>query len=131
MRFDKIFDLTAGVYFYFYNIYSGVYIKKQKNRTPPIRKSYPQSILKVPTTQLAKMSIDPNFVELTADVLEIFLYNTNNNHYSEEKRNMYNTFFGICLAGKYVLETLRNYLSAGEFSFEILRKYLSGRQILF
>ena len=28
---------------------------------------------KVPTTQLAKMSIDPKFVELTADVLEIFL----------------------------------------------------------
>ena len=26
-----------------------------------------------PTTQLAKMSIDPKFVELTADVLEIFL----------------------------------------------------------
>ena len=30
------------------------------------------SILQVPTTQLAKMSIDPKFVELTADVLEIF-----------------------------------------------------------
>ena len=27
---------------------------------------------KVPTTQLAKMIIDPTFVELTADVLEIF-----------------------------------------------------------
>ena len=26
-----------------------------------------------PETQLAKMSIDPKFVELTADVLEIFL----------------------------------------------------------
>ena len=33
----------------------------------------PHSILQVPTTQLAKMSIDPKFVELTADVLEIFL----------------------------------------------------------
>ena len=30
-------------------------------------------MLQVPTTQLAKMSIDPKFVELTADVLEIFL----------------------------------------------------------
>ena len=29
-------------------------------------------ILQVPTTQLAKMSIDPKFVELTADVLEKF-----------------------------------------------------------
>ena len=28
---------------------------------------------KVPTTQLAKMSIDPKFVELTADVLKIIL----------------------------------------------------------
>ena len=27
----------------------------------------------VPTTQRAKMSIDPKFVELTADALEIFL----------------------------------------------------------
>ena len=26
----------------------------------------------VPTTQLAKMSMDPKFVELTADVLEMF-----------------------------------------------------------
>ena len=36
-------------------------------------KTHPLSILQVPTTQLAKMSIDPKFVELTADVLEIFL----------------------------------------------------------
>ena len=40
-------------------------------------KTHPHSILQVPTTQLAKMSIDPKFVELTADVLEIFLKNTN------------------------------------------------------
>ena len=42
--------------------------------TPPIIKKNhpPHSILQVPTTQLAKMSIDPKFVELTADVLEIF-----------------------------------------------------------
>ena len=30
-------------------------------------------LLQVPTTQLANMSIDPKFVELTADVLEIVL----------------------------------------------------------
>ena len=36
-------------------------------------KTHPHSILQVPTTQLANMSIDPKFVELTADVLEIFL----------------------------------------------------------
>ena len=35
-------------------------------------KTHPYSILQVPTTQLAKMSIDLKFVELTADVLEIF-----------------------------------------------------------
>ena len=35
-------------------------------------KTHPHSILQVPTTKLAKMSIDPKFVELTADVLEIF-----------------------------------------------------------
>ena len=29
----------------------------------------------VPTTQLAKMSIDPKFVELTADVLGMFFKN--------------------------------------------------------
>ena len=36
-------------------------------------KTHPYSILQVPTTQLAKMSIDLKFVELTADVLKIFL----------------------------------------------------------
>ena len=30
-------------------------------------------VVQVPTTQLAKMSIDPKFVELTADILKIFL----------------------------------------------------------
>ena len=33
-------------------------------------KNHPYSILRVPTTQLSKMSIDVKFVELTADVLE-------------------------------------------------------------
>ena len=36
-------------------------------------KTHPHSISQVPTTQLAKMSIDPKFVELTADVLAIFI----------------------------------------------------------
>ena len=36
-------------------------------------KTHPHSTLQVPTTQLANMSVDPKFVELTADVLEIFL----------------------------------------------------------
>ena len=39
---------------------------------PLLIKTHPQSILQVPTTQLAKVSIDLKFVELTADVLEIF-----------------------------------------------------------
>ena len=30
-------------------------------------------MLQAPTTQLAKMTIDPKLVKLTADVLEIFL----------------------------------------------------------
>ena len=37
-------------------------------------KTHPHGILQVPTTQLAKMSIDLKFVKLTADVLEIFYY---------------------------------------------------------
>ena len=48
MSFDKIFDLTAGVYFNFYNI-----ANKQ--------------------TQIANMSNDPKIVEVTADVLEILV----------------------------------------------------------
>ena len=40
-------------------------------------KTHPRSILQVTNrTQLAKMSIDPKFAELTADALEIFLKNT-------------------------------------------------------
>ena len=35
---------------------------------------HPHSILQVPTTQLAKMSIDLKFVEITADVLEFFFF---------------------------------------------------------
>ena len=41
---------------------------------PLLIKTRPYSIFQVPTTQLAKMSIDLKFVELTADVLAIFFY---------------------------------------------------------
>ena len=47
MSFDEIFDLTAGVYFNFYNI---------------------PGILQDPTTKRAKMSIGRKFVGFTADV---------------------------------------------------------------
>ena len=50
---------------------------KQNNRAPPIKKKLthiPGSILQVPTTQLAKINVDQKFVELTADVLDFFLY---------------------------------------------------------
>ena len=39
---------------------------------PHDEKTHPHYILEVPTTQLAKLGIDPEFVELTADVLEFF-----------------------------------------------------------
>ena len=35
---------------------------------------HPLNILQAPTTQLATMSIDPKFVELAADVLEIYFF---------------------------------------------------------
>ena len=38
--------------------------------------THPHSTSQVLTTQLAKMSIDPKFVELTAGVLEIYILNT-------------------------------------------------------
>ena len=47
-------------------------ISRFANKYSHYEKTHPHSILQVPTTQLAKMSIDPKFVELTADVLEIF-----------------------------------------------------------
>ena len=46
----------------------------------PLRKAHPHSILRVPTTQLAKMSIDPKFVQLTAGVLKLFLQNFVSRH---------------------------------------------------
>ena len=44
--------------------------KWTKNKTPHDEKTHSYSILRVPTTQLTKMSIDLKFVKLTADVLE-------------------------------------------------------------
>ena len=38
-------------------------------------KTHSLSILQVPTTQLAKVSIDLKFVELTSDALKIFVEN--------------------------------------------------------
>ena len=53
-------------------VYTNTYhYSGQKIRPLPI-KTHPYTTLQVPTTQLAKMSIDVKFVELTADVLEIF-----------------------------------------------------------
>ena len=54
-----------------YQVYSDVFVFN--HMTPPIMKklTHIHSILQVPTTQLAKMSIEPKFVEHTADVLEI------------------------------------------------------------
>ena len=46
--------------------YNGQKIGPLKKQTHPY--------LQVPTTQLAKMGIDPKFVELTADVLNFFFY---------------------------------------------------------
>ena len=55
-------------------MYEYIYFFKTKEQDPSYEeKTHPQSVLHVPTTQLAKMSIDPKFVELTADVLKIFL----------------------------------------------------------
>ena len=55
---------TAGTRFFFFKIIGPL---------PKSEKTHPHSILQVPTTQLAKMSIDPKFVELTADVLSIII----------------------------------------------------------
>ena len=51
--------------------------KKKRKKTGPLqsrqKKSPTQYILQVQTTILAYMSIDPKFVELTANVVRIFL----------------------------------------------------------
>ena len=57
-----------------YCIYVFVFLTEQYDSSH-YEKTHQHSILQVPTTQLAKMSIDPKFVELTADDLGIFLYN--------------------------------------------------------
>ena len=46
----------------------------KRNDPSHFEKTHPHSsMLQKPTMQLAKIIIDPKFVELTADVLEIFL----------------------------------------------------------
>ena len=50
-----------------------VFVFEQNNMTASHnKKNRPHSILQVPTTQLAKMSIYPKFVDLTADVFDFF-----------------------------------------------------------
>ena len=49
------------------------------------KKTHPRSILQVSTTQLADMSIDPKFVELTADVLEIFIIKYQSSRFGGKK----------------------------------------------
>ena len=67
-------------------------------------KTHPYSILQVPTTQLAKMSIDLKFVELTADVLEIFFikYVLNTASYVSGK-TAYSVFLLLILAGSSII----------------------------
>ena len=45
-------------------------VKRKKEEKALVYKYVIVSILRVPTTQLAKMSVDLKFVELTADVLQ-------------------------------------------------------------
>ena len=75
----KFAELTADVLkiYIFSSMYILVYIyvfSTEQYDPSHYEKTHPHSILQVPTTQLAKMSID-QFVELTADVLEIFFQN--------------------------------------------------------
>ena len=76
----KFAELTADVLemFFIKYVYTRIYIYvfvflTEQYDPSHYEKTHPHSILQLPTTQLAKMSIDPKFVELTADVLEIFL----------------------------------------------------------
>ena len=57
-----------------YTYYTGLEHRRTTEQYDPshYEKTQPHSILQVPTTQLAKISIGPKFVELTAVVLEIF-----------------------------------------------------------
>ena len=66
---NKIKYVDYSLYSYIYDVF--VFLTEQYDPSH-YEKTHPHtSILQVPTTQLAKMSIDPKFVELTADVLEI------------------------------------------------------------
>ena len=49
------------------------FIIVEEKKDPSHTRTHPYCMLQVPTTQLAKLSIDPKFVELTADFLELFL----------------------------------------------------------
>ena len=77
----KFVELTADVlemffikYVSYILVYMYVFVFLTEQYDPShYEKTHPHSILQVPTTQPANMSIDPKFVELTADVLEIFL----------------------------------------------------------
>ena len=50
-----------------------IYIYTITGPVPLSGKTHLRSMLQGPTTQLAKMSIDPKFVEVTADIVRIFL----------------------------------------------------------
>ena len=80
----KFVELTADVLasFFIKYVYTCIYICVLFFFST--EETHPHSILQVPTTQLTKMSIDPKFVELTADVLEIFLL-----HYITKSWNEY------------------------------------------
>ena len=73
----KFVELTADVleiFFYEY-VYTRIYVclfLTEQNDPSHYEKTHPHSTLQAPTTQRAKMSIDPKLVELTADVLEMF-----------------------------------------------------------
>ena len=76
----KFVELKADVLevFFIKYVYTRIYIcvfvfSTEQYDPSHYEKTHPHSILPVPTTQLANMSIDSKFVELTADVLEIFL----------------------------------------------------------
>ena len=53
-----------------------MYVLERKNRTPSSKKKLTHMVYyKYQQRSIANMSINPKFVELTADVLAIFLYN--------------------------------------------------------
>ena len=75
----RFVELTADVLEIFLLLCTYTYIYvclflTKRNDPSHFEKTHPHSsMLQKPTMQLAKIIIDPKFVELTADVLEIFL----------------------------------------------------------